>query len=78
MIQTHGVERPEGYTGNNTGTLPDGDHGLDFQYMFCCRNDGSTSQPLETLDITYPLILFTKYGGCQLIEGIYIVRVYCL
>lgn len=74
MVVTYGKESAAGYTDTNSGVYSDGDKGRTFVYIFCCRNDGSTSNELQ-VDLVTHFILFPTTGTCQPIRGEYLVVV---
>jgi len=68
MLELYGVDIKTGFTNTTNGTLPDGNKSRKFQYMFCCRNDGSTLTEMD-LDIKTGTILFPITTTCQPIRG---------
>ena len=62
----------------NVGTLPDGNHGYPFEYIYCCRKDGSRNEPIK-LPAMVPFILYqTNYWGCQQVEGSPLLYIYTM
>ena len=61
-------------TKQDVGTVPDGEHGQLFEYIFCCRNDGEVEDPIK-LPFKSSFILYLGedyYSGCQDVEGSYL------
>ena len=56
---------------NNDGTLPDGMYGGNTAIEFCCRKDGTASNPIF-LPTNRPFILIAATSDCQNVDGMHV------
>ena len=72
-FQTGSIYSDDEDNNNNnrhSGTLPDGDYGRNTRIYFCCRCDGSYSQPIDLpLDKPFFLMRHHRAPACQSVLG---------